>query len=149
MSKDEKRNISIQLRRWKWAKCFNNWTKIVAYKQMYSCEMFCTNLAFQKGDLVIITCSTVKSSLKDHFLKVLKLTVLIFFSFALEAILKIDLESFNRGNWRENYVRGRPVWATTTAQCTLGTIQNGGWEKINNVSVSYMLTSETTTELLY
>ena len=52
--------------------------------------------------------------------------------------------------WRENCVHGRPVWATTTAQCTLGTIQNGGREKIiNNVSVPYMLPSETTTELLY
>ena len=38
------------------------------------------------------------------------------------------------------------VWATTTAQCTLGTIQDGEREKINNVFVSYMLTRETTKE---
>ena len=121
MSKDEKRNISIQLRRWKRAKCFNNWTKIVAYKQMYSCEMFRTNLAFQKGDLVIITCSTVKSSLKDHFLKVLKLTVSIFFFFALEAILKVDLESFNRGNGGKTTCVGDP--------CGLQLTHNALWER--------------------
>ena len=38
------------------------------------------------------------------------------------------------------------AWATTTAQCSLGTIQDGGLEKINNVSVSYVLTTETTEE---
>lgn len=42
----------------------------------------------------------MKPSQKDHFLKILKLTrpVSIVFSFALEAMLKVYLESFNRGN---------------------------------------------------
>ena len=54
----------------------------------------------------------LKSSQKEHFLKVLiKLTCLvsIFFSFALEAILKVDLESFNHGNGNKTMRIGNRV----------------------------------------
>ena len=56
----------------------------------------------------------------------------------MEAISKADLKSFS-GNGRRKH-----VWATTTVQCSLGMIQDGRREKINNVSVLYMLTRETT-----
>ena len=47
MSKDKKK-YSVQIRRWKQAKFFKNWTK----KQLYSREMFATNLAFQEEDFI-------------------------------------------------------------------------------------------------
>ena len=78
---------------------------------------------------------------KTTFWKILKLTdALTLFFLVLEAISKVNSKSFNPGNGIKN------AWATTNVQCTLGTLQDGGWEKINNILVSYMLTRETTKE---
>ena len=52
---------------------------------MYSYEMLATNLAFQEGDLIFASLSTVKSSKEQ----VLKLTDSLFF-FALEAIQNLS-----------------------------------------------------------
>ena len=41
--------------------------------------------------------STVKSTQKDHFLKVLKLTESLFFFFALKTVSKVNFKSFNCG----------------------------------------------------
>ena len=98
---------------------------------MYSCEMFATNLAFQEGDFIVVICFHCEVLTKRPLFKSSYTYRFTFFFFVLEAISKVDSKSFN-----VEMAAVKHALATTTAQCSLGTIQDGGLEKINNVSVS-------------
>ena len=74
--------------------------------------------------------STLKSSLKDHFLSVFKLTDSYFFAPGAITIGIIAVVScIHVGNY---------MWAASTMQCTLGTKQDGGREMLCNVLISYV-----------
>ena len=86
-----KSDISIQIWNWKWAKCFNNWTKVEAYKEMYPREKLAANFTFQERDLIVIICFHSEILTKRPLSKGFKTNLSGFslFFFALEAILKV------------------------------------------------------------
>ena len=127
-----------------------NYSKVEAYKEMYPRETFPANLAFQERGLIVIICFHCEILTKRPLSKGFKTNTSGFslFFFALEAILKVYLASFNHGNGCKTTCVGDTVGYNYLTMHFGNTL---GWRKREDkqpVSVSYVLARETTKELL-